>query len=54
VGVSLVTDIPNDLVERSIIDIVQCDSKLNRAKARPQVAGIYLHHLNDELPDLLT
>src|SRR5450759_3483018 len=50
--ISLVADIPDDLIERSIEYIMDSNGKFNRTQAGTQVSGICGDHINDELPDL--
>ena len=51
-GICLVADIPDDFIERSIENIMDGNSQLNRSQAGPQVSGIGRDHINNELPDL--
>jgi len=54
VSVGLVSDIPDDLVIRCIIDIMKGDGKLYHPEAGTEVAGVAAYLVNDMLPELFT
>ena len=51
-GISLMAYIPDDLIERSIENIMNGYRQFNCAQAGTQVTGIGGDHIDDELPDL--
>jgi hypothetical protein len=49
-----VTNVPDQLIIRGIVNIVQGGGKLNNSQAGAKVAAMYTHHINDILPQLVT
>ena len=52
-AVSLVSDIPHDLVLRGVEDVVQGHGQFHDAKAGAEVASFFRHHIDDELAQLV-
>jgi hypothetical protein len=51
--VSLVPNIPNQLIERRIKNIMQSHGKLHHAKAGTEMSAIDRYYINNKLPEFL-
>ncbi len=52
VGVGLVADIPDHLVLRRIVDVMECDGEFHRSETRCEVAGVHAEFRDHEIPYL--
>ena len=52
-SVGLVTHVPNQLIVRGIIYIMECYGKFYHAQAGAKMAAIYAYHINDILAQFI-
>jgi hypothetical protein len=53
VSIGLMPDVPDQLIVRSIEDIMDSSCKFNNPETGPEMTGISGYDFEDELPDLL-
>ena len=52
--ISLVADVPYQLIVRSIIYIMECRGELYHTQAGPKMTAMNAYNINDILPQLIT
>src|SRR5690349_1430840 len=54
VAISLVTNVPHQLVVRSVVNVMKSCCQFDHTKTGAKVTAMHTDHINDILPELIT